>query len=70
MTNFINAIKEAGIQQIKGYVLGDDRIWGTQKTPDGWIWQDIGNYYGAGATGLNWRENQYDLILKCRKKYW
>ena len=26
--------------------------------------QDIGNYYGAGATGINWCENQYDLILK------
>ncbi len=65
--NLINAIKGQGIQQIKGYVLGDDRIWGTQKTPDGWIWQDIGNYYGAGATGLNWRENQYDLILNSGK---
>lgn len=31
--------------------------------PDGWIWQDIGNYYGAGASGFNWRENQYDIIL-------
>lgn len=32
--------------------------------PDGWIWQDIGNYYGAGATGLNWRENQFDITFK------
>ncbi|MEJ7626968.1 MAG: D-alanyl-D-alanine carboxypeptidase/D-alanyl-D-alanine-endopeptidase [Ferruginibacter sp.] len=35
----------------------------TQVVPDGWIWQDIGNYYGAGAGDLNWRENQYDIIL-------
>ncbi|HYC29789.1 MAG TPA: D-alanyl-D-alanine carboxypeptidase, partial [Chitinophagaceae bacterium] len=28
-----------------------------------WIWQDIGNYYGAGAHQLNWHENQYDLVL-------
>lgn len=32
--------------------------------PNGWIWQDIGNYYGAGATGLNWRENQFDITFK------
>jgi len=32
--------------------------------PDGWMWQDIGNYYGAGAYILNWKENQYDLKLK------
>ena len=42
-------------------------MWNTQRIPDGWIWQDIGNYYGAGASALNWRENQYDLILKSGK---
>ncbi len=68
LNNFIKAIKEAGIQKINGLVLGDDRLWGTQKIPDGWIWQDIGNYYGVGPSALNWRENQYDLILKSGKK--
>jgi D-alanyl-D-alanine carboxypeptidase/D-alanyl-D-alanine-endopeptidase (penicillin-binding protein 4) len=68
LTEFENAIRKAGINNITGLVLGVDKIWGTQVTPDGWIWQDIGNYYGAGATALNWRENQYDVILKSGKK--
>lgn len=34
-----------------------------QRVPDGWIVQDLGNYYGAGAGWFNWRENQYDLEL-------
>jgi D-alanyl-D-alanine carboxypeptidase/D-alanyl-D-alanine-endopeptidase (penicillin-binding protein 4) len=38
--------------------------WSKAQIPDGWIWQDIGNYYGAGASALNWRENQFDIILK------
>src|SRR6187455_2495851 len=38
--------------------------WNTESIPDGWIWQDIGNYYGASANVLNWRENQFDLILR------
>ncbi|TMI95587.1 MAG: D-alanyl-D-alanine carboxypeptidase/D-alanyl-D-alanine-endopeptidase [Bacteroidetes bacterium] len=38
--------------------------WNTESIPDGWMWQDIGNYYGAGANVLNWRENQFDLVLK------
>lgn len=46
------------------YALLDSTGWTDQYTPDGWIWQDIGNYYGAGALGLNWRENQYDLVLQ------
>ncbi len=38
--------------------------WSSQQIPDGWIWQDIANYYGAGAGALNWRENQFDIKLK------
>ena len=68
LTEFEKVIKQNKIQQINGIVLGDDRLWGTQRIPDGWIWQDIGNYYGAGASALNWRENQYDLILRSGKK--
>jgi D-alanyl-D-alanine carboxypeptidase/D-alanyl-D-alanine-endopeptidase (penicillin-binding protein 4) len=30
---------------------------------DGWIWQDIGNYYGAMHNAINWRENQFDIIF-------
>ena len=36
--------------------------------PDGWIWQDIGNYYGAGASAFNWRENQFDITLRSGEK--
>ncbi|MFT3747741.1 MAG: D-alanyl-D-alanine carboxypeptidase/D-alanyl-D-alanine-endopeptidase [Agriterribacter sp.] len=36
--------------------------------PDGWMWQDIGNYYGAGPEKLTWRENQFDILLKSGSK--
>ncbi len=39
-----------------------------QKIPDGWIFQDIGNYYGAGAAGFNWKENQSEILLRSGKK--
>ena len=38
------------------------------KVPDGWIWQDIGNYYGAGSGCMNWGENQFDIKLKSGSK--
>ena len=41
-----------------------DGGWNYETIPDGWVWQDIGNYFGAGADVLNWRENQFDLFLK------
>lgn len=65
LNGWVNAIKEAGIKKIEGHVVGDDSAWGTQSTPEGWIWQDIGNYYGAAPSGLTWRENQFDVHLKA-----
>jgi serine-type D-Ala-D-Ala carboxypeptidase/endopeptidase (penicillin-binding protein 4) len=61
-------LKKKGIKEIKGNVFGYDRKWESNNTPRGWIWEDIGNYYGAGASSLNWRENQYDIILKAGEK--
>lgn len=60
-------LKEQNIASISGDIIIDDSKWESQATPDGWIWQDIGNYYGAGAWALNWHENQYDLVLKPGK---
>jgi D-alanyl-D-alanine carboxypeptidase/D-alanyl-D-alanine-endopeptidase (penicillin-binding protein 4) len=64
LSSWVNAIKAAGIKKINGAVIGDDSLWGTQTMPEGWIWQDMGNYYGAGNSALAWRENQFDIHLK------
>lgn len=58
------ALQKAGIKRINGNILVDDLQFGLQPMPDGWIWQDMGNYFGAGARGFNWHENQYDLFLR------
>lgn len=68
MGQFMAAISKKGIKHINGNLFGYDRKWESNTTPDGWIWQDIGNYYGAGASALNWRENQYDLVLEAGDK--
>jgi len=66
--DFKEAISREGINALTGHVIVDESNWNTEVTPDGWIWQDIGNYYGAGARSLNWRENQYDLFLHSGSK--
>ncbi|RZM06322.1 MAG: D-alanyl-D-alanine carboxypeptidase/D-alanyl-D-alanine-endopeptidase, partial [Pedobacter sp.] len=65
LSQWVEAIKNAGIKKVEGRIVGDDSIWDTQSTPDGWIWQDLGNYFGAGASGLSWRENQFDIHLRA-----
>jgi D-alanyl-D-alanine carboxypeptidase/D-alanyl-D-alanine-endopeptidase (penicillin-binding protein 4) len=64
----INEIKKAGIRSARGGLVLENNQWSTASIPDGWIWQDIGNYYGTGSSSLNWRENQYDLALRSGNK--
>jgi serine-type D-Ala-D-Ala carboxypeptidase/endopeptidase (penicillin-binding protein 4) len=33
-----------------------------------WVYEDIGNYYGAAHSGLNWRENQFDIFFETGSK--
>ena len=62
------ALQNLGIKKISGNILLNDSAFSLQPLPGGWIWDDIGNYYGAGSWALNWHENQYDLYLKPGKK--
>lgn len=63
LTRWIGVIKRAGIQKIEGRVIGDDSLFGSDITPQGWIWQDMGNYYGGGASSLSWKENMFGVNL-------
>ncbi|HVG11858.1 MAG TPA: D-alanyl-D-alanine carboxypeptidase/D-alanyl-D-alanine-endopeptidase, partial [Flavisolibacter sp.] len=67
LNRIVDILKRKSIRQIAGNVMVDDISFTFQPVPDGWIWQDLGNYYGAGAWSLNWRENQYDLVLQSDK---
>ncbi|MFA5245412.1 MAG: D-alanyl-D-alanine carboxypeptidase/D-alanyl-D-alanine-endopeptidase [Pedobacter sp.] len=64
LKKWTDAIIRSGIKQVSGYIIADDRLFGTETLPGGWTWQDMGNYYGAGPSSLSWRENQFDLIFK------
>ncbi len=60
----VKTIQNAGIQKIAGNIILDDAAFGYQPLPGGYTWEDMGNYYGSGSWAINWRENQYDLVLR------
>lgn len=68
VNEFADALKKLDIKYFFGEALSDRGKWETNDIPDGWIWQDIGNYYGAGVHQLNWHENQFDLFMKSGSK--
>ena len=57
---FVEGLKKAGIKKINGSIIAT----GVSHPPQGWIWQDMGNYYGAFPNNLCWRENSYDILLR------
>ncbi len=67
-SRILDHLQRFRIKQITGNIYIDASAFTHQPLPGGWIWDDIGNYYGAGTWGLNWRENQYDLLLKPGEK--
>ena len=59
----IQSLKDKGISKITGDLIIDDSYFDFQTIPGGWPWNDLGNYYGAGVWGVNWRENQFDMQM-------
>ncbi len=58
-----SVIRAAGIKQVRGRVIADDTYFDYQPVPARWLWEDIGNYYGAGAFGLALFDNTYEIHL-------
>lgn len=67
LKNITAILRKNNIQSIAGDLICDDSRFTTEPLPNGWVWEDIGNYYGAGAWGLNWLENQFDVSFKTGK---
>lgn len=52
---------KAGIRSIDGDLIVDPTLFRFDHTavPRYWPFEDIGNYYGAGVYGINWRLNEF-----------
>ncbi|MDP4205715.1 MAG: D-alanyl-D-alanine carboxypeptidase/D-alanyl-D-alanine-endopeptidase [Bacteroidota bacterium] len=64
ISSWVKALKSQGIKHISGTILADASIYDDQPIPTTWIWEDLGNYYGAGATGLSIFDNMYTVHFK------
>jgi serine-type D-Ala-D-Ala carboxypeptidase/endopeptidase (penicillin-binding protein 4) len=60
-------LQKANIKTIIGKIIIQDG-YTKNVTPSNWIWEDLGNYYGAPTRLFNWRENQYDVNFSSTKK--
>ncbi len=62
------AVQQQGIRRIQGQVIGDASLFGSQACIRTWQWEDLGNYYAAGAWSLNIHENMHYLHFQQRSQ--
>lgn len=68
MEDWIKALKDKNIKVVSGNLVLDATIYEAQTIPNTWIWEDIGNYYGAGASGISVYDNMYEIHLSSGKE--
>jgi D-alanyl-D-alanine carboxypeptidase/D-alanyl-D-alanine-endopeptidase (penicillin-binding protein 4) len=52
LEKWADSLRKMGITKIDGHLISDGSAFGYNGVPDGWSWADIGNYYGAGPSGI------------------
>ena len=65
---WMRALKRKGVRRIDGRVCYNSTIFDEQPLHDSWQWGDVGNYYGAGVSGLNFHENMYFVYFNAGPK--
>ncbi len=64
LEEWLSAVKKAGIKQINGDIIADASAYDTEGINPKWLWEDMGNYYAAGAYGISYKDNTFELELK------
>jgi D-alanyl-D-alanine carboxypeptidase/D-alanyl-D-alanine-endopeptidase (penicillin-binding protein 4) len=64
ITSWISEIRRAGITAIEGRIITDDSYYDYLPIPAKWLWEDSGNYYGAGVYGLSLFDNTYEIHIR------
>ncbi len=62
---FMKALKEKGIKSIDGHIIADETVFDDEMVPRKWLWEDIGNYFGAGSSGFTINENEYTVFFEA-----
>jgi D-alanyl-D-alanine carboxypeptidase/D-alanyl-D-alanine-endopeptidase (penicillin-binding protein 4) len=68
LKQWVDTIKKLGITSVAGKIIADGSEFGYNGVPDGWAWTDMGNYYGAGPSGICIYDNTLKYYFKTYKK--
>ncbi len=61
-------IKDLRIERVDGDLILDGSIYDSEKIPATWVWEDIANYYGAGANAFTVFDNLFQITFSSPRK--
>lgn len=64
LAGILEQMKTKGVKSVNGQIIGDDNVFEQSMAPASWNWGDLGNYYGAGASGLTISDNMIYLHFR------
>jgi len=64
LEKWVEAVKKAGIRKINGQIIADGTLYDEEGVNPKWTWEDIGNYYAAGAYGISYMDNTFKLVVQ------
>ena len=65
---WVDAVRAAGIREITGAVVADERIFDNEGVSMKWLLEDLGSSYGQGCYGLNIFDNRIGISLSSGAK--
>jgi len=66
ISSVYSELKKLGIRQINGQLLTDHSYY-ESSIPRTWIWEDIGNYYGAVPHPISYKDNTYTIHFESKE---
>jgi D-alanyl-D-alanine carboxypeptidase/D-alanyl-D-alanine-endopeptidase (penicillin-binding protein 4) len=67
--SLVNILKQMGIDTLYGNIIADASYFGDEIIPKTYEYEDIGNYYGAGASSLMYNGNTWKIAYKLNQEY-
>jgi len=64
MEQWAKKIAGLGIDTVSGNIVADASVFQANDIPSTWLWEDLGQYYGAVAQGIAYRDNTFTLLFE------
>lgn len=61
---WVTAVQASGIKKVEGGLITDQSLYDDEQIPPTWIWEDMGNYYGAGTSALSVYDNLTSITFQ------